>query len=156
MNYIQDAVNSIYYAFDEVKNFIVLLDKVYNSSHYDDNDDNDDNDGKDEDVSAHSHYTIANFFDIMGVYNDKEVQGLNVEIIDYLYHIVNKFFLFCEPALTAYCAVFHFAQEKCTKIGWPNLVQISSPSFGATRRFAWGRVADARRWSPAKVVAPYW
>ena len=94
MNYIQGVANSIYYAFDEVKNLIVLLDKVYNPSHYEDVD-NEDNDDDVSGQTIHSHYTIANLFDIMCVYNDIEIQKVNIEIIDYLYHIVNKFFLFC-------------------------------------------------------------
>jgi hypothetical protein len=93
MNYIKGFVNSICYAFDEVKNFVVLLDKVYNSSHYDDDCEDCDDDTSGQPIQ--SHYTIANFFDIMGVYNDKDIQNVNVEIIEYIYLTVKTFILNC-------------------------------------------------------------
>jgi hypothetical protein len=90
MNYLASLFNPIHYVFNEVKNFIVLIDKIYNSNHYDDDDN-----GHNDDISyesIHSYYTIANFFDVMGIYKDNEIQKVNVDVIDYIYNSVSKFF----------------------------------------------------------------
>ena len=88
MNYLANLFNPIHYVFNEVKDFIVLIDKIYNSNHYDDDNDN----GDISYESIHSYYTIANFFDIMGVYKDDEIQKVNVDIIDYIYNSIGNFF----------------------------------------------------------------
>jgi len=79
-------MNYINFLFTEIKSFICDLHEVFHSNDWDEMD-------QDEYKSSiHSYYTIATFYDVFGVYQDKEIHNVNVEIFEYIYNSMNTFF----------------------------------------------------------------
>jgi hypothetical protein len=72
-------MNYINFLFTETKNFISELHELLYPN---------DCDGMDKDEC----YTIATFFDVMGCYQDDEIQTANVKMFDYIYSYVNTLF----------------------------------------------------------------
>lgn len=79
-------MNYINFLFTEIKSFICDLHEVYHSNDWDEMDCDEYN------SSIHSYYTIATFYDVMGVYKDNEIHNVNVEMFEYIYNSINTFF----------------------------------------------------------------
>ena len=75
-------MNYISFWFNEIKSFIVDFHDLYYSNDWDD-----DTPRK----SVHSYYTMHTFFDIMGSYDEDEIQKVNVEIFEYIYNAFTNF-----------------------------------------------------------------
>jgi hypothetical protein len=79
-------MNYINFLFTELKSFIYDFHDLYNGNDCDRMEEDERN------SSIHSYYTMATFFDVMGCYQDEEIQTSNVKMFDYIYNYVNTFF----------------------------------------------------------------
>jgi hypothetical protein len=79
-------MNYINFLFTEIKSFICDLHEVYHSNDWDEMD------CDEYKSSIHSYYTMASFYDVMGVYKDNENHNVNVEMFEYIYNSINTLF----------------------------------------------------------------